>query len=372
MNMIGVIFSNIYDYSLGDLTKHRTLASLPFGGRYRMIDFVLSNMSNSSLETIGVITKYNYQSLMDHLGSCEEWDLNRKNGRVFILPPFGTGQTNVYQGKLEALQGALVYLTRARGDYVLLCDSNVICNIDYDIVLDQHIKSGAHITVIGNRMTPQEDSDDTMNVVLNTDGDAVTDIMLDHSYTKDNLLGMGMYIVSKSVLIKAVSEAASHGYVHFERDFLQKGFQQELLSVNTYEFKGTVLRNRDIPSYFENHMRILGETERHDIFNPSTPIYTKVRDEVPTYYDEASVVNNALIADGCRIYGTVENAIISRDVLIEEGAVVKNCVIMQGTVVKKGSQIEHVISDKDVTITENRTLVGAPTAPLIIQKGQRI
>lgn len=371
MNMIGVIFSNIYDSAMGDLTKHRALASLPFGGRYRLIDFVLSNMANSHIESIGVITKYNYQSLMDHLGSCDEWDLNRKNGRVFILPPFGNGQTTIYQGKLEALHGALEYVKRAKGDYVVLSGSNVLCNIDYENVLKSHIKSGAKVTVVANRMEPKNPEDKEDLVLLEEEG-IVKDLAINHTYNKDNLVGMGMYIVDKQYLIDVVEESVSHGLYRFEKDFLQKYFLEQKLSLNIYEFKKTVLRITDIVSYFQCHCDMLDETVRNDIFDPTNPIYTKVRDEVPTYYDEDAIVNNCLIADGCRIMGTVEDSILFRDVTVEAGAVIKHAIIMQGTVVRSGADIEYAIVDKDAEITEDRTLIGAQTAPIIIPKGEKI
>lgn len=371
MNMIGVIFSNIYDGVLGDLTKHRTLASLPFGGRYRLIDFILSNMSNSKIENVGIITKYNYQSLMDHLGSCAEWDLNRKNSRVFILPPFGTGQTSVYQGKLEALYGALEFMKRAKGDYVLLSDSNNLCNIDYDNVLQAHKKSGAKVTIIANREEPKFE-DEKHDLVLFEEDEKVTDMAINHHFTKENLIGMGMYIVDKDFLLEVVEESVSHGAYNLERDFLQKYFLEQNLPIHVYEFKKTVLRNRDIPSYFSNNLKLLDESVRSDIFDPKSPIYTKVRDEVPTFYDDKANVNDCLIADGCRIVGSVENSVVFRDVVIEEGAVVKNSVIMQGTTVKKGACIEYTIIDKDVTITEDCRLIGVSSAPAIIQKGSII
>lgn len=371
MKMIGIIFSNIYDASLGELTKHRTLASLPFGGRYRLIDFVLSNMANANIATVGIITKYNYQSLMDHLGSCAEWDLNRKNGRVVFLPPFATGGTNVYRGKLEALSNAITFLKRSSGEYVLLSDSNNLCNIDYEKVLENHVKSGAKITVVANRETP-ENFGDTQEVVLNAENGKVTDIALDHSYTSDNLIGMGMYVVEKQFLLQTVEDFVSRGYYDFERDFLLRYFNEGKIDVNVYEFNRTVLRNRDIPSYFKNNCRLLEEEVCDDVFDPQNPIYTKVRDEVPSYYDENSVVDNCLVADGCSIVGTVQDSIISRNVVIEEGAVVKHSIVMQGTVVKKGADIEYCIIDKDVVISQGRTLVGAETAPVILQKGTRI
>lgn len=372
MNMTGIIFSNIYDSYLGELTKHRTLASLPFGGRYRLIDFVLSNMSNSGVINAGIITKYNYQSLMDHLGSCEEWDMNRKNGRVFILPPFGTGQTNVYQGKLEALYGALTFLRHTKEKYVLLTDSNIICNIDYELVLKDHIKSGAQITVVAHHNDPGEE-DDLAKFVLTQDDDGnVTDIAINHSYDEKSLCGMGMFIIEKDLLIQEVAEAVAHGRYHLERDFVQRRFLAGELTVNVYEFKRQVLRNRDIRSYFRNNLRLLDESVRRDIFTPQNPIYTKVRDEVPTYYDKEANVNECLIADGCHIEGSASNSVIFRNVMIEKGATVENSVVMQGTVIRSSACVKNAILDKDVEITEGQTLIGADNSPVIIRKGSRI
>ena len=370
--MTGIIFSNIYDAYMGDLTKHRTLASLPFGGRYRLIDFVLSNMSNSGIDNVAIITKYNYQSLLDHLGSCEEWDMSRKNARVFVLPPFGTGQTNVYQGKLEALYGALQFLKRTKEDYVLMSDCNVICNIDYELVFREHIRSGAQLTVIANREEPAYE-DEIRDFVISADDDGmVTDVTIRHPFTKENLCGMGMFIIEKNLLVNAVEEAVAHGRYHFERDFVQREFLNGRLSLNVYEFKGCVLRNRDIPSYFNNNCRILQEEVRRDIFDPQNPIYTKVRDEVPTYYDRSAEVDACLVADGCRIEGKVSDSILFRNVVVEKGAVVEHSVVMQGTVVRAGANVRYTILDKDVEITEGRTLIGSDHAPVIIQKGERI
>lgn len=371
MKMIGVIFSNIFDHALGDLTKHRTLASLPFGSRYRLIDFVLSNMSNSNIDHIGVITKYNYQSLMDHLGSCEEWDLNRKNGRVVIIPPFSNGPSEIYQGKLQALSGALTFLKRAKGHYVLLSSSNIICNIDYDEVFKSHVKSGEKVTIVCYKQTPKN-SDERKDLVLSYKDNKVTDIMINHTYTDKNLIGMGMYIVEKDFLIDVIDDCVSHGLYDLEKDFLQKYFLQKDLSINIYEFKNSVLTIDDVPSYFRSNELLLDENIRKDIFNPQNPIYTKVRDEIPTYYSSNCTVDNCLVADGCRVLGTVENSILFRDITIEEGAYVKDSIIMQGTVIKKGANVQSCIIDKDTVITENRTLVGNEACPVIVQKGQTI
>ena len=147
MKAMGIIFANIYDSSLGELTNKRTIASLPYGGRYRQIDFTLSNMSNSGIRHIGIITKYNYQSLMNHIGSGQEWDLELEEGGLEYLTPFAMGHNGSYRGKVEALNSAMIFLENALEDYVVLADSNVLCNIDLDRVLEQHVESGKDVTV---------------------------------------------------------------------------------------------------------------------------------------------------------------------------------------------------------------------------------
>ncbi len=371
MKAIGIIFSNIYDATMGDLTKHRTMASLPFGGRYRQIDFVLSNMVNSNISTIGVITKYNYQSLMDHLGSCSEWDLNRKNGGLYILPPFGTGHTSIYRGKLEALYGAVTFLEKVDAEYVVMCDSTTLCNIDFNKVRKAHIKSGADVTVVANREKP-DPQHLKHDLVLKTEGNKVIDLTIDNTYDESVFCGMGMFVLERQRLLKAIYDSIAHGLYHFERDYLQRQFLAHRLTINVYPFEDVVLRNSDIPTYFRNNRLLMYDEIRNGIFHEDAPIYTKVRDEVPTFYGETAVVNNCLIADGCTINGTVENSILFRDVTIEKGAVVKDSIIMQGSCVCENADISYTILDKDVLITPERTLMGSETTPLIINKEERV
>lgn len=370
MNMVGIIFSNIYDNTLGDLTKHRTVASVPFGARYRQIDFVLSNMVNSNVTTVGVITKYHYQSLMDHLISRSEWDLNRKNGGLFILPPFADGQTEVYRGKIEALHGALSFLKRCEHEYVVMSDSTTVCNIDYEDALESHIKSGADITVIANM--EKASNGEEKRLFLTMEKGVVTDLAINCATEKDTLTGMGMFIISREYLIKIVENCVAHGKYHFEKDFLQQEFNNGSININVYEFKNVVLRNESIVSYYKNNFKVMDETVRNSIFAPDAPIYTKVRDEIPAFYGENAIVDDCLIADGCTIKGHVENCVIFRDVTIEEDCYVRNSIIMQGTVIEKGCSIDCTIMDKDVRINKGRTLIGAETSPLIIHKAETV
>ncbi len=366
----GIIFSNIYDSALGDLTIKRTVASLPFGGRYRQIDFVLSNMVNSNITSIGVITKYNYQSLMDHLGSCEEWDLNRKNGGLYIIPPFASGGSDVYHGKLEALHTAMNFLKSQNTEYIVLSDTITICNIDYREVLANHIKSGKDITAIATKPRSGADSYPTV-FETNDDGSAKT-ITVNCAAGENSLVGIGMFIMKREELINVVTECVSAGFYHFERDFVQKYFNEGKISVNVYTFGETILRNRDIATYLKNNIMLTDEEIHNSLFKSTAPIYTKVRDEIPTYYGEDCVVNECIVADGCVISGEMEKSVLFRDVKVEKGARLKGSVIMQGSKIGKNAYIENAIIDKNVTIGEGTRLIGAKDSPVIIKKGETI
>lgn len=371
MRTLGIVFSNIYDSSLGELTNNRTVASLPFGGRYRQIDFVLSNMSKSGIHNIGVITKYNYRSLMDHLGSCADWDLNRKNAGLTILPPFSSGNTIVYKGKMEALYSAAHFIDNEKFEYVVLSDSNVLCTIDYKPAIEKHITSGADVTII--TAGDHADRKEKHHLVVKADKKGkAKEILIDAPYQKGSYVGVGMFIIKRDLLVKAINECYSKGLVHFERDLIQRGFNEDKLTINVYEYDGIVLRNDNVQSYYNNNMLLLNKRIRDGLFNANNPLYTKVRDEIPSKYNLGSKVNNCLIADGCEISGEVQDSIVFRGVKIEKGAVVKNCIIMQGTTVSKDANLDCVILDKNVTVKENVSLKGTKEHAVIIKKGETV
>ena len=371
MNSIGIIFSNIYDAPMGELTKKRTVASMPFGGRYRFIDFVLSNMANSGLTSIGIITKYNYQSLMDHLGSCSEWDLSRKNSGVYILPPFSTGYTYVYRGNLEAMENALSFLKANKAKYVIMCDTTVICNINFEDVIESHKKSGADVTVIASEAGKDEVFTEGDFFVKESGGE-VTDIAIGKLIDSSWLVGMGMFVIERKKLISTIEDYVARGRFSFEKDFLQGGFIKDELKINVYKFEKTILRNHSVKSYFDNNFKLMDLKVHHEIFAKGAPIYTKVRDEAPTFYHKNSSVKNCIIADGCTMIGSAENSVFFRDVHLKSGASVKNSIIMQGSKIGKNATLEYVIVDKNVKIEDNISLKGSPEIPLIIPKGTTV
>ncbi len=371
MKVAGLIFSGMYNDGLENLTRHRTIASLPFAGRYRQIDFILSDMVNSEIYDIGVITKSNYQSLIDHLGSCQDWDLNRKRGGLIIIPPFATGASGGYRGKMEELRNALWFIAQKDAEYIVLSDSDIICNIDFRKVIDDHAASGRDMTVIASRAKENEGS--TSELVFDSpDGETIDGIYLNYPARAGQYASLGMYVVRKDYLVESINALAAKGYYHMERDFIQQGFNRGMLNVGIYEFGGAVLKNRSIQDYYNNSLMMKDEKIRSEIFCPSAPIYTTVRDEVPTHYGEESSVSDCLLADGCKIEGKVENSVLFRGVKIGKGAVVRNSVVMAGCVIHDGAVVENAIIDKGASVSGLRHIVGAPQSPIIIQKGEII
>lgn len=367
MDTMGIIFSNIYDNNMGELTNERTSASIPFGSRYRQIDFILSNMTNSSIRNIGIITKYNYQSLMDHLGSCEEWDLSLGDG-VRFLPPYATGHTGAYRGKLEALQTALPVLQRCEADYVVLADSTVLCAIDFNLVLEEHVASGCDVTVVAKAGRADGKKKHQLAVKLDENG-KVCDMAVDYRAPEDYLVGMSMFIISREKLINVIHEMTPHGKYHFERDFLLPQYNEGRLKVNVYSFHNVALFNESVEEYYDNNMSLLDEDVRRSLFRSDVPIYTKVRSAVPTLFGQNGQAPNCLIADGCHIFGFAENSVIFREVDIDESAEVRDSIVMQGSKVGAGAKIRYAILDKNVIIKPGTSLLGSPDHPLVISKG---
>ena len=370
MDMMGIIFSNIYDNNMGELTRERTSASIPFGGRYRQIDFILSNMANSGIRDIGIITKYNYQSLMDHLGNCDEWDLKLGDG-VRFLPPYATGHTGAYRGKLEALQTALPVLERNDSDYVVLADTTVLCTINFLEVLEKHVESGCDITVIAKAGIANGEKIQHAAFKLSADGE-IEDMAVDYRAPEDYLVGMSMFIIAREKLIEIIRESVPRGKYHLERDYLLPQYNEGKLKIHVYPFHNVVMFNDSTVEYYKNSMRLLDEDVRHGLYRSEVPIYTKVRDAVPTLYGENGRTPNCLVADGCHLFGKAENSVIFREVDIEEGAEVRDSIVMQGSRIGAGASIRYCILDKNVTIRPGTKLLGSKDHPLVVDKGDTV
>ena len=299
MTTMGIIFANIYDSSLGELTNKRTMASLPYGGRYRQIDFSLSNMTNSAIRHIGIITKYNYQSLMNHIGSGQEWDLELGEGGLEFLTPFAMGHNGSYRGKLEALDSAMNFLKISTEEYVVLADSGVLCAINLEKIVEAHAASGADVTVVVKDGICNGQKQLDLAVKVDAD-DRVTDVAVDYCAGEQYLASMGLFVIRRELLMREVTEAVAHNRYHFERDLVMHGFAETGMKVNAYRYDGVALFNESTTEFFHNSLALIRPEIRHGLFaREDLTIYTKVRDEVPAYYGEHSEIDDCVVADGC-------------------------------------------------------------------------
>lgn len=369
-NVLGLVFANMHDTTLGDMTKNRTMGSVMFGGRYRLIDFPLSNMVNSGISEVGVITKSNYQSLLDHLGSAREWDLARKKGGLYILPPFGNVESTLYRGRIEALYGAMSFIKHSRAKYVILSDCDVVTNIDYKPIVAAHIESGVDITAVAHTGVYSSDDIKT-STVFNVDADKnVTSVLINPDISGTCTTSLNVFVMSMDFLIETVNDAMARGNVSFERNILQEKCRE--LKIKIYEYDNYFSKLNSPESYFKSNMALLEPENARKLFVPKRSIYTKVSDNAPVKYDLDSKVSNSLIADGCIIEGEVENSVLFRGVKVGKGAKVKNCILMQGTVVGDNAELSYLITDKNVSICENHILTSSPQYPMYVGKGASV
>lgn len=368
-DMHGLIFA----YSNGgsrmkDLTDRRTISSMPFGGRYRVIDFVLSSMVNADITDVGVIMRENYQSLLDHLGSGKDWDLARKRGGLRLLPPFGYTDSprgdGVFAGNMAALGGLASYLNHIRQEYVVMAEGDLVANLPLEDALRFHIDREADITLICSPR-PASTPGSAQHCTLG-EKNRVTDISMGRQ-TPDSFESLNVYILSKSLLDSLVSHCAAHSLYDFERDVLQKMCGD--LVVSAYVFDGFAARLQTTASYFRHNMDLLRADVRASLFLRERPIKTKVRDEAPTYYGPDASAANSLVADGCYIEGTIENSVIFRGVRIHAGVRVHNSILMQDTKACQGAMLGYAITDKNVLINRGRMLLGHDSYPIAIAKG---
>ena len=368
MNVMGIIFAN--DASLGTLTAKRTMASLPFGGRYRQVDFALSNLTCAGIQHIGIITRHSYQSLMHHIGSGEEWGLELGEGALEFLTPYAQSVTDSYRGKLESLASAQTFLKYGNEDYVVIVDSAILSNIDLTKVIAAHAASGKDVTVVAKAGIC--DGVKQVDLAVKMEKGEIADMAVDYVAPSGYLASMDIFVMSKKWMIEQVKECVARNLYHMDRNLVMGGWRRGMVSVNVYEHEGVALFNESVDEYFSNTMSLLNQDVRHDLFGANHPVYTKVRDRVPCYYGEEAELNNSLIADGCMLEGKVENSVLFRQVSIGEEAEVENCIIMNDCVIGKGSKLKHVILDKEVTVTPGAKLYGTKEHPIVIKKGETV
>ena len=365
INVLGLVFPNQRDAALGGLTNRRSLGSVPFGGRYRLIDFVLSNMVNAGIRKVGLATKSHYESLMDHVGTGKPWDLDRKNGGLYFLPTHMADAA--YNGRIAPLSEMRAFLNRSKEEYVLMSDCDVIGNFDYEPLIAQHIDSGMDVTVAYKTGdAPPRDE----NLLLTLEGGRVTDLRILSGGEADTAYGIGLYVIRRELLIRLVEEAHSRSQKSFERDILLRQLGE--LQIGGYEMTEYAASVYSLASYFEANMALLDPAVRAKVFLPERRIFTKMRDCAPAVYGLHATVTDSLVADGAVIEGEVTRSILFRDVKVGPGVKLDNCIVMQGAEIRADAKLGYVICDKDVQVCDAASLQGVSHYPVYVKKGMKI
>ena len=367
--MLGLIFAANPEVSMGELTHHRSLAAVPFGGRYRIVDFVLSNMVNSHIINVGIAASQNYRSLMDHPGTGKAWDLDRKNNGLYILPPKEILDSRETIGGVDILHDVKSYLQKSQQEYALISDCNTVCNIDYSKVLEYHMEQNADVTMIYHTLENIPERELKRHILLEADENGqINDIHVYPSKQKTTLSYMHMFIIRKELLMELVDDAIAHGKHLISKDIFLPNLDR--LKFCAYEHTGVHLKVDDIKSFFTSNLDILDKDIRKELcgLDNEMPIYTKVKDTVPTKYGKGAEVSNSIIADGCIIEGSVKNCILFRGVHVGKGASLENCIVMQNSQIMDNCMLSNVIFDKEVVLRSGKKLIGQETYPMVIGK----
>ena len=364
----GIIFSYEKRNNLRELGEIRSAASIPFGGRYRVVDFALSNLVNAGVTDVGVVLNGRYQSMLDHLGTGKVWDLSRKRGGLRVLPPFNYQKdwgVMPFRGKIEALAGVRTYLDTIRQDYVALMDGDLVVNLPLADIFEEHVKSGADVTVVcGNDSFATEDG---TYFEKNSEG-RITEVLY-NLHTPRGYRGLEVYILSTQLLKDLVDECAAKDQFSWRKELQTR---KNSLYLRSYIWSGFAAQIRSVQEYYDRSMQLLNPAIRAELFCPERPIRAKGADKSSTYLGPEGKCVNSLVAEGCRIEGTVENSILFPGVVVEAGAVVRNCVLFKETVVRRDAQLSYIIADKDVEVLSNRTLMGHATYPIVLAKGSKV
>ena len=368
-NYHGIIFAYSDAPELGDLTRERTAASLPFCSRYRLIDFALSSLRNAAVTDVGVIMQRDYQSLLDHLGSGKDWDMSRRSGGLRMLPPVGlpSAHSGNYSGTMEALNAVSAYIRDIPQENVVLMLGNLLANIDLNDAIAAFEAGEAPIMAIctdGKKVGLRH------HYVLGEDG-LVKEIELYRGSDTDGIISMEAYIVRKDTLLEMMDYARAHNFYAFHRDaiahYIEGGGK-----MGVYIHKGYVCAIRNVAEYYDSSMDMLNPVYRREIFPADRPVRTKLHEEVSSYFGEQAVSKNSLVADNCIIEGEIENCIVFSGVRVAPGAKLKNSIIMRGVTVGENAKLSYVVSDKLCVFSEGTEIVGSPKLPTVVPKRAKL
>ncbi len=366
-NAFSIVYAKQGGSALRELIELRSTAALPIAGRYRMIDVLLSNLTNSGIHSVGIITQRNYQSLMSHVGSGKEWDMSKKVGGLKILPPYDLSMgSELYRGFPDAVLAKRDFVEHQHWRYCLLMATDQVYRQDFNQLMERHLESGADITVMYSRDERLMRDDSGSTTFLEIDGDRVRTVLANNTGADNCFANLRVCLMDKTLLLRLVEDTCAEGRYDFDMDLLKHA--AENYKVMAEEHEGYVGRVSSVQSYFELNQDMLDKEVRYELFNPNVPVYTKTMDAPPTRFARGCDVEHSLFGNGCDIRGHVKDSILFRGVRIDSTADVENCIIMQNTHVGAGAKLRNVIIDKDVLVKPGARCISVPYDPKVIRK----
>lgn len=363
-NYMGIINLEESEKDIRSLTNFRPIGTIPVAGRYRVIDFALSNLVNAGLRHVSVFCKKETRSLSDHLGAGRPWDLDRKNDGLFVFQHNLLGGDSSLDAKLFA--NNMEFINRSNCEYAIVTSSYMIANVDFDAAAKAYEESGADIFVIYKNIDDADKNFLNCDLLKMDDNKKIENVVKNIGVDKNASVCAEMFILKTKTLQELMYKAINNG--------IRKGFNNIVYdSLNTYniqgyEFKGYMQCINSIERYYRMNMDMLNIEKVGELFNKYNPIYTKTKDVPPTVYCENSQVQNSIVADGTIVKGKVLNSVVSRNVRIGENVELEGCVILQNAVIKDGTKLKNVIVDKGVTVDENTIVQGPKEYPIVLEK----
>lgn len=367
-NAFAIVYAKQGSQQLRDLIELRSTAALPIGGRYRMVDVLLSNISNSGIHSVGLITQRNYKSLIDHIGSGKEWNLSKKNGGLRLLPPYDLAcSTEMYHGLPDAILSKRDFVEHQRWRYCLLMGTDQVYSQDFNVMMDHHVATGADVTVMYSRDKSLMNDDTDEVSYFEMDGDVVKNLVTSPTGKENCYANLRVCLMDKELLMRLVEDVCAEGRYGFDQDLLKMAIRD--YKVVGLEHKGYVGRVTSVKSYFDLNQDLLDKSVRYDLFNPAFPVYTKTMDAPPTRFRRGCDVEHSLFGNGCDIEGHVKDSIVFRGVKVDQAAHVENCIIMQNTHIEAGAKLCNMIIDKNAVVRSGARCIAAPYDPKVIRKG---
>ncbi len=363
MKAIGIILAGGNNKLMRELTNKRATAAMPVAGSYRCIDFALSNMANSRIQKVAVITQYNARSLNEHLSSSKWWDFGRKQGGLFVFTPTITADSSYwYRGTADSLYQNLHFLKSSHEPYVVIASGDAVYKLDYDKVLQYHIEKKADITMVVKKLDDRSDIN-RYGVVSMTEEGRITEIEEKPLETNLSTVSTGIYIVRRRLLIELLEKAAEEDRHDFVNDILIR--YKNIKKIYGYKMESYWSNISTVDAYYKTNMDFLNGNVRKYFFKEYPDVYTKVDDLPPAKYNNGANVRNSLVSSGCIINGTVENSVLFKKIYVGNNSVIKNCIILNDAYIGDNAYIENCIIEEGSTIKANSRFV-SENGPMVV------